>query len=91
MGPEWRMRRVTRIVGSHLLVDRCTIRAMRVRICRQEHEVDVATRAGGSTSMRADQSDGSYFQLRGRPCQKGSDDMLNAQTIAHVRFPISFN
>jgi len=51
-------------------------RAKGVRVCRQQHEVDVAIRAGRSASVIADQCDGPYFRLRGRPGEDGLKDLV---------------
>jgi hypothetical protein len=65
------------------LYDPSSIRPKAVRVCRKQHEVDVGIRASGSTSMRADQSDGPYFRLRRCPCQNNMEDKLNAPTVLH--------
>jgi hypothetical protein len=44
----------------------------------KQNEVFIGILARGSASMRADQSDGPDFRLRGRPCQDGPDDILDA-------------
>jgi hypothetical protein len=67
------------------------IRPKALRVHHQQNKVYIGILARGSPSVRADQSDGPDFRLRGRPCQDGPDDMLDCVDDRACTLPLSSN